>query len=180
MCLTVGRAYGIPTVALRYFNVYGPRQSLNNPYTGVCAIFSSRIKNNKSPLIFEDGLQTRDFVSVHDIVQANLRAMENRNANYEVFNVGTGKPESILEIAEVLLRLYGADKIKPEITNKYRVGDIRHCYADISKIKSKLGFESKILFEEGMRELVTWGENVEAKDMFEKAHEELRNKGLVE
>ena len=180
MCLTVGRAYGIPTVALRYFNVYGPRQSLNNPYTGVCAIFSSRIKNNKSPLIFEDGLQTRDFVSVHDIVQANLRAMENRNANYEAFNVGTGKPESILEIAEVLLRLYGADKIKPEITNKYRAGDIRHCYADISKIKSKLGFEPKILFEEGMRELVTWGENVEAKDMFEKAHEELRNKGLVE
>jgi len=90
MCLTVGRAYGIPTVALRYFNVYGPRQSLNNPYTGVCVIFSARIKNGKPPLIFEDGLQTRDFVSVHDVVRANILAMESSNANYEAFNVGTG------------------------------------------------------------------------------------------
>ena len=179
MCLTVGRAYGIPTVALRYFNVYGPRQSLNNPYTGVCAIFSARIKNGKPPLIFEDGLQTRDFVSVHDIVQANLRAMDSANANYEALNVGTGKSVSILGIAELLLRMYKGEQ-KPEITNRYRAGDIRHCFADITKIRNKLGFEPKILLEDGMRELVAWGESVEAEDMFERAHEELRRKGLVE
>jgi len=110
MSLAVGRAYGIPTVALRYFNVYGPRQSLNNPYTGVCAIFSARIKNNNPPLIFEDGLQSRDFVSVHDVVAANILAMESSNVDYEVFNVGTGKPTNIFGIARVLVKLYDKDK----------------------------------------------------------------------
>ena len=179
MCLVTGRAYGIPTVALRYFNVYGPRQSLNNPYTGVCAIFSSRIKSGKPPLIFEDGLQTRDFISVHDVVQANLLAMEKRSANYEAFNVGTGNPISIREVAETLIKLYNSN-VSPEITNKFRVGDIRHCYADISKIKSKLGFEPKVSFRDGMTELVAWAEKVKAVDLFEKAHEELISKGLVE
>ncbi|RLI76658.1 nucleoside-diphosphate sugar epimerase [Archaeoglobales archaeon] len=179
MCLVVGRAYGIPTVALRYFNVYGPRQSLNNPYTGVCAIFSSRIKNGKPPLIFEDDLQTRDFINVRDIVQANLLAMDKRNANYEVFNVGTGSPISIREVAETLIRLYNS-KLNPEITNKYRAGDIRHCFADISKIKRKLGFRPEISFDEGMKELVTWAARAEAMDLFDKAHEELVSRGLVE
>ncbi|RLI76571.1 nucleoside-diphosphate sugar epimerase [Archaeoglobales archaeon] len=178
MCLTIGRAYGIPTVALRYFNVYGPRQSLNNPYTGVCAIFSARIKNGKPPLIFEDGLQTRDFVSVHDVVRANILAMESSNANYEAFNVGTGKVISILKVAKTLIELYGS-RIKPEITNKYRAGDIRHCFADISKIK-KLGYEPKVSFEEGMKELVKWGEKVEAKDRFDEAYKELLSRRLVE
>ena len=177
MCLTVGRAYGIPTVALRYFNVYGPRQSLNNPYTGVCAIFSARIKNGKPPLIFEDGLQTRDFVSVHDVVRANILAMESSNANYEAFNVGTGKAISILKVAKTLIELYGS-RIKPEITNKYRAGDIRHCFADISKIK-KLGYEPKVSFEEGMKELVEWASKIEARDRFEKAYKELEEKRLV-
>ena len=179
MCLVVGRAYGIPTIALRYFNVYGPRQSLNNPYTGVCAIFSSRIKNDKPPIIFEDGLQTRDFVSVHDIVQANILAMEKNSANYEALNVGTGNAVSILKVAEVLIKLYGKS-LKPEITNKYRAGDIRHCFADISKIRSKLGYEPQISFEDGMKELVTWGMKVEAVDKFDKAYEELLSRGLVE
>lgn len=179
MCLTVGRAYGIPTVALRYFNVYGPRQSLNNPYTGVCAIFSARIKNGNPPLIFEDGLQSRDFVSVHDIVEANLLAMESTNANYEVFNVGTGRPTNILEIAQILIKLYGKD-LKPVITNKYRAGDIRHCFADISKIKNKLGYKAKVEFEEGMKKLATWGGKKEVVDTFDKAHEELLRRGLVE
>ncbi|VVB88994.1 ADP-L-glycero-D-manno-heptose-6-epimerase [uncultured archaeon] len=142
MCLAVGRAYGIPAVALRYFNIYGPRQALSNPYTGVCAIFSSRIKNNNPPIIFEDGLQTRDFVSVHDIVRANLLVMEKSKADYEMFNVGTGKPVSILDIASTLSKLYGKN-LKPEIVEKYRSGDIRHCYADISKIK-KLGFKPEV------------------------------------
>ena len=179
MCLTVGRAYGIPTVGLRYFNVYGPRQSSNNPYTGVCAIFSARIKNDKPPLIFEDGLQTRDFVSVHDIVQANILAMEKNSANYEAFNVGFGNAISILKVAEVLIKLYNKN-LKPEVTNKYRAGDTRHCFADISKIKSKLGYEPKISFEEGMKELVEWGVKVEAEDKFDEAYQELLSRGLVE
>jgi dTDP-L-rhamnose 4-epimerase len=181
MCLAIGRSYGIPTVALRYFNVYGPRQSLNNPYTGVCAIFSSRIKNDNPPLIFEDGLQSRDFVSVHDIVKANILAMESSNANYEIFNVGTGKATNILEIALLLIKLYNRDsKLRPEITNKYRAGDIRHCFADISKIKNKLGYNPKVNFDQGMRELVEWGENEEAVDRFKEAHEELLRRGLSE
>ena len=179
MCLTVGRTYGIPTVALRYFNVYGPRQSLNNPYTGVCAIFSARIKNNNPPLIFEEGLQSRDFVSVHDIAEANILSMKSSTANYEVFNVGTGKSINILEIAQTLIKLYNKD-LKPEITNKYRAGDTRHCFADISKIKNKLGYKPKVDFEEGMKELVGWGEKEVAEDKFEEAHEELLRRGLVE
>ena len=181
MSLAIGRSYGIPTVALRYFNVYGPRQSLNNPYTGVCAIFSSRIKNNNPTLIFEDGLQSRDFVSVHDIAEANMLAMESSNANYEMFNVGTGKATNILEIAQLLIKLYNKDSnLNPEITNKCRAGDIRHCFADISKIKNKLGYKPKVDFEDGMKELVDWGEKEEAMDKFKEAHEELFRRGLVE
>ena len=178
MCLTVGRAYGIPTVALRYFNVYGPRQSLNNPYTGVCAIFSARIKNGKPPLIFEDGMQSRDFISVHDIVQANILAMKRNSGDYEAFNVGTGKAMNIISVAETLINLYGAN-LEPKITNKYRAGDIRHCFADISKIRKRLGFEPKISFEEGMKELVKWAERMEAEDRFEIAKRELEERRLV-
>ncbi len=177
MCLAVGRAYGIPVVALRYFNIYGPRQALSNPYTGVCAIFSSRIKNNNPPIIFEDGLQTRDFVSVHDIVQANLLVMEKSRADYEMFNVGTGRPVSIFEIARTLSKLYGKD-LKPEIVNKFRSGDIRHCFADISNIK-KLGFRPTVSLEDGMRELVEWGKEIEAEDKFEEAYEVLKMKSLT-
>lgn len=178
MCLSVGQAYGIPSVALRYFNIYGPRQALSNPYTGVCAIFSSRIKNNNPPLVFEDGLQTRDFVSVHDIVQANILVMEKSSADYQKFNVGTGVPTSILQIAETLSELYGKN-IRPEVVNKYRSGDIRHCYADISRIK-KLGYEPSVLLKDGMRELVEWGESQEAEDRSKMAYEELVERGLVE
>jgi dTDP-L-rhamnose 4-epimerase len=178
MCLAVGRAYSIPTVALRYFNIYGPRQVLSNPYTGVCAIFSSRIKNNNSPIIFEDGLQTRDFTSVHDIVRANLLVMGKSKADYETFNVGTGKPVSILDISNTLSNLYGKTT-KPEIMNKYRSGDIRHCYADISKIR-KLGFIPTVSFEDGINELVEWGMTQEAEDKSDLAFQELKDRGLVE
>ncbi len=131
MCLSIGHAYGIPTVALRYFNAYGPRQALSNPYTGVCAIFSCRIRNGNPPVIFEDGLQSRDFISVYDIARANLLVMRKNSANYETLNVGTGKPITIKGVAEALIRANGAD-VTPAIANKYREGDIRHCYADIS------------------------------------------------
>ena len=178
MSLNVGRAYGLPVVALRYFNVFGPRQSLSNPYTGVAAIFMSRVKNNNAPVIYEDGLQTRDFISVKDIAEANLQCMKQKSADYEVFNVGKQDPLSIKQVAETIIELYGAE-LKPEIAFKFRKGDVRHCFADISKIKSKLGFQPKVSFKEGMQEIIDWSAGVKAEDKFEQAAEELKKKGLV-
>lgn len=178
LCLSVGRAYGIPVVALRYFNVYGPRQSLSNPYTGVAAIFSSRIKNNNHPIIFEDGTQSRDFVYVDDIARANVFVMKESSANYRTLNVGSGKPVRIIDIATTLSRLYGK-KIKPQIVNKYRPGDIRHCFADTAEMR-KLGFEPKTGFEDGMKKLVAWGKHAKAIDKVEEARKELVERGLVE
>lgn len=178
MSLLIGKTYKIPVVSLRFFNVYGPRQTLSNPYTGVCAIFLSRIKNDRSPVIFEDGLQTRDFIWVGDVVNACILCMEKKEADYEIFNVGTGKPTSILEIANLLIKLMGKD-IKPEITYKFRKGDVRHCYADISKIKNKIGFEPKTTLEEGLKKLIEWAKFAKAEDKFEKAHRELKKKKLV-
>ncbi len=178
MCLTVGRAYHIPTVALRYFNVYGPRQALSNPYTGVAAIFSSRILNNHPPCIFEDGLQSRDFTHISDIIQANLLAMENEKANYEVFNVGTGRSLRVLDMAKALIKKL-ASSVDIDIVGKYREGDIRHCYADISKIQSQLGFEPRVKFEEGISNLVEWVRGQKTRDQFEKSRRELQKKGLT-
>jgi len=178
MSLLIGKTYNIPVVSLRFFNVYGPRQSLSNPYTGVCAIFLSRIKNDKPPVIFEDGLQTRDFIWVGDIVKACILSMEKESANYEIFNVGSGKPISIFEIANLLIKLLVKD-LKPEITYKFRKGDVRHCYADISKIKEKIGFEPETTLEEGLKKLIEWAKETKAVDKFEKAHQELKRKGLV-
>ncbi|MEK6808468.1 MAG: GDP-mannose 4,6-dehydratase, partial [Nanoarchaeota archaeon] len=157
---------------------YGPRQSLSNPYTGVIAIFLSRLKNNNAPLIFEDGLQTRDFISVHDIINANILSMNQRSANYEIFNVGTSIASSIKEIAEGLARLTGKD-ILPDVVNKFRKGDVRHCIADISKIKSKLDFEPNVSFEDGLKELIEWSAEESAIDKVENATEELEKKGLL-
>ncbi len=179
MCLETGLAYKIPTVALRYFNVYGPRQSLNNPYTGVAAIFLSRVKNDKPPLIFEDGRQSRDFIYVSDIVEANLLAMKNSTADYNFFNVGTGSPQSILNIAETIISLYGKD-LRPCVLNKFRAGDIRHCYADIAKIKNKLNFEPFVSFKEGMQRLMDWSAEQKARDLSMKAQSELKKRGLAE
>ncbi len=177
LCLSVGRSYRIPTVALRYFNVYGPRQSLSNPYTGVCAIFSSRIKNKKPPIVYEDGAQSRDFVHVRDIVQANVLAMETNGADYGSFNVGTGVATSIARIGEVLAELYGIP-VKPELTRKFRAGDIRHCVADISRIQ-KLGYAPSMKLAEGLRELVNWGKDISAEDRVEQAARELEARGLT-
>lgn len=157
MVMSVGTAYRIPVVALRYFNVYGERQSLSNPYTGVAAIFLSRILNGRNPLIFENGLQSRDFVHFSDVVQANLLALESDHANGEIFNVGTGHRTTAIELAEMLIEELGAaERLRPEVIQKFREGDIRHCYADISKIKVKLGFEPKVGFREGVKELARW------------------------
>lgn len=179
MVLNIGQTYKIPSVALRYFNVYGPRQSLSNPYTGVAAIFLSRLKNNNRPVIYEDGLQTRDFVSVHDIAKANLLALESNKADYQSFNVGTGKAVSVLEIAQKLSKLLGKN-IQPDITKKFRPGDIRHCFSDISKISKTLGFKPAWDFERGMKELIEWSESQKATDRFLAATQELKAKGLME
>ena len=154
-CLVVGRAYDIPVVALRYFNVYGPRQALSNPYTGVCAIFSGRLLNDQAPMVFEDGEQTRDFVHVSDIVQANMLVLETDKADYQALNIGTGFPISISEIALMLARGLGKD-IHPEVTGKYREGDIRHCVADISRARALLGYEPRVKLADGIPELLEW------------------------
>lgn len=178
LCLIVGHAYGIPTVALRFFNIYGTRQALSNPYTGVLAIFSARYLNDKPPLIFEDGLQRRDFIHVQDIAQACLLALERNEANGEVFNVGSGYSYSILEIAEKIGKLLGKSQIIPEITGKYRVGDIRHCYADISKASEILGYRPSITLDDGLAELAEWLKRQSAQDHSETMHRELASRGL--
>ena len=179
MVLNIGRSYSIPCVALRYFNVYGPRQSLSNPYTGVAAIFMSRIKNGQPPVIYEDGEQSRDFLSVYDIVQANMLAMEKSGADYSGLNVGTGDRVSILQVARTLAKVFGREDLEPEITQKYRSGDTRHCFADISRIQGSLGYEPSVRFEDGMRELVEWAHGAEAVDGFDKARAELEKRGLA-
>ena len=177
-CIAVGRSYGIPTVALRYFNVYGTRQALSNPYTGVCAIFSARLLNGNRPLIFEDGEQTRDFVHVSDIVRANLLALETGAADYQAINVGTGRPTSVRTVSNLLAKGLGLD-LEPEIVAKYREGDIRHCVADISKAKSLLGYEPQVSLEQGIPELLSWVRAQAAQDQVESATAELESRQLV-
>lgn len=170
LVLMFGETLGIPTAAMRFFNVYGPRQSLNNPYTGVGAIFMSRVKNNNSPLIYEDGKQLRDFVYVEDVATANVLALEKFNG-FDVFNVGTGEPISIFDIAKIIIELKGAN-LEPEVTGKFRFGDNRHDFSDITKIKKELGFKPKWKVREGMEQLINWAENQEAVDKFEEAEAE--------
>ena len=179
MVLNIGRAYKIPSVALRYFNIFGPRQSLSNPYTGVTAIFMSRLKNGKRPVIYEDGKQSRDFISVHDIVQANILAMEKSEGDYQAFNVGSGIGTSIKHIALTLSNILGTEHLAPDITGTYRQGDTRHSIADISHIKKTLGFEPSVSFQHGMEELVEWGRDREAIDGFTKAQDALQQRGLT-
>jgi dTDP-L-rhamnose 4-epimerase len=178
MCLAVGRAYNLPMTALRFFNVYGPRQALSNPYTGVAAIFSSRLLNGKAPLIFEDGRQSRDFIHVKDIVQGLILAMEKEEANFEAINIGTGRRTSIRDLAEMLIK-HLRIHIKPEIVNKFRAGDIRHCYADISKAQKLLGFQPKINLEDSLPEMVDWLRTQIAEDKVETAASELSQRGLT-
>jgi len=181
ICLLIGKTYGIPTIALRYFNVYGSRQALSNPYTGCAAIFTSRILNNKSPYIFEDGDQTRDFIHVKDVAQANLNALENSKANYKAINIGTGKPITIKNLAETLTKLYDKSNLQPCVSNEYRKGDIRHCYANIQRARKLLNFEPSVSLEDGLTELAEWAKTHDwgATDLFEKALRELRERRLA-
>jgi dTDP-L-rhamnose 4-epimerase len=178
MCLMMGCAYGIPTVALRFFNAYGPFQSLSNPYTGVLAIFASRLMNNKRPIIFEDGQQLRDFVSVYDVAQACRLALEIEAAQDMILNIGSGETVTVRDVASRLSKVLGKS-LEPEITGKYRVGDIRHCYPDISQAQQVLGYKPKITLEDGMRNLAGWLERQTAEDRFNEMRNELASRGLV-
>jgi dTDP-L-rhamnose 4-epimerase len=178
LCLLVGRAYGIPTVALRFFNVYGPRQALSNPYTGVLAIFAARLLNERAPLVFEDGRQRRDFVSVHDVARASALALEAKDADGKVLNVGSGHAMNVLEVAGSIASALGK-KVGPEITGKYRVGDIRHCFADITAATRVLGYSPRVDFGAGIEELAGSLEGEVAEDRVHEMRAELESRGLT-
>lgn len=179
LCLLFGRAYGIPTVALRFFNVYGPRQALSNPYTGVLAIFASRLLNGNAPLIFEDGLQQRDFVSVHDIALACRMALEVPEAAGGVFNIGSGRAVTVREVAAAIAEVMGRPHIRPEVAGKYRVGDVRHCFADITLARKVLGYAPRVSFHQGLTELADWLRGQVATDRVAEARAELEARGLT-
>ncbi len=179
MCLMFGAAYGIPAVALRFFNVYGPDQALSNPYTGVLAIFASRLLNDRPPLIFEDGAQRRDFVSVRDIVHACALAIERPGADGRAVNVGSGTSISVREVAEQLAAVLGKEHLEPLLAGKYRVGDVRHCFADISLAADALGYAPAVELEDGMAELAEWLEGQAPVDQFDSAAAELAARGLT-
>ena len=179
MCLMIGRAYSIPTVALRFFNVYGTRQALSNPYTGVLAIFAARYLNNKPPLIFEDGLQKRDFVSVTDVARACRLAMETPAAEGGVFNIGSGQAWTVRDVALLMAKVLGKQELEPVISGKYRVGDIRHCFADIYQARTVLGYEPQVTLETGLEELAQWLSNQLVQDLLDAANAELTKRGLT-
>jgi dTDP-L-rhamnose 4-epimerase len=179
LCLISGEAYRIPTVAMRFFNVYGPRQALSNPYTGVLAIFASRLLNGRPPIVYEDGFQRRDFVSVYDVARALRLALETAEAAGQAFNVGSGRSASVREIAARMATVLDTEEIEPQITGTYRAGDIRHCFADISRARAVLGYEPQITLDAGLLELGAWLSSQRALDRFAEANAELAARGLT-
>jgi dTDP-L-rhamnose 4-epimerase len=179
MCLMFGSAYAIPTVALRFFNVYGPDQALSNPYTGVLAIFASRLLNGRPPLIFEDGEQRRDFVSVHDVARACGLALARGGADGLAVNIGSGHSITVNEIASRLAAVLDRTDVEPEITGKYRVGDIRHCFADVALARRALGYAPRTSLSDGIEELAEWLEGQVADDRVDTATRELAARGLT-
>ncbi|HEU5033495.1 MAG TPA: NAD-dependent epimerase/dehydratase family protein [Mycobacteriales bacterium] len=179
LCLLFGEAYQVSTTALRFFNVYGPYQALSNPYTGVLAIFASRLLNDRSPMIFEDGEQRRDFVSVHDVARACRLALVSPDVAGRVINIGSGTSVSVNEVANRLARILGREAIEPQVTGKYRVGDIRHCFADITLAREVLGFAPQVDFDAGLTELAEWLEGQVAVDSVDAATSELAKRGLT-
>lgn len=177
-CLLIGAAYGIPTTAMRFFNVYGTRQALSNPYTGVLAIFASRLLNGKRPMVFEDGQQMRDFVHVKDVTRACTLALEKPAAG-EAINVGSGKAISIKALGDRVAASVGRPDLAPEVTGRYRVGDIRHCFADIGKARALLGYEPQVALEAGLEELADWLSGQIAVDRVDEASRELAMRGLT-
>jgi dTDP-L-rhamnose 4-epimerase len=178
LALCFGRAYGISTFALRFFNVFGSRQALSNPYTGVAAIFMGRLKNGNAPLVFEDGRQSRDFIHVFDVADAVVRATEIESDSVDYMNVATGRPITIRQVAETLADRLGVD-IKPREIGRYRAGDVRHCVGDPCRAKERLGFQSKMSFAAGLDELIAWSERQTAVDRVDASFAELERQGLV-
>lgn len=179
LALSVGQTFDLPVVCLRLFNVYGPRQSLSNPYTGVLAIFLSRLLAGQAPVVYEDGQQTRDFVAVHDVVNAVMLALDRDEASGHVLNIGSGVPRRIGECARTLAHLMGHDDIEPTVAGQFRAGDIRHCIADITKARRLLGYAPQVAWEEGLAELMDWARSVPAVDQFDTAQRELHEHGLI-
>ena len=177
-CLVAGSAYGIPTVALRLFNTYGPRQALSNPYTGVLAIFASCLLNDRPPRIFEDGLQRRDFVSVHDVARAFALALDEDGADGLAVNIGSGRSVTVRDLAAQLGAVVGRE-LEPEITGESRVGDIRHCFADVGLAQETLGYTPEVELADGMSALAAWLEGQTADDRVDDATEELTRRGLA-
>ena len=178
MCLAVGRAFDISTVALRLFSAYGPRQALSNPYTGVAAIFAGRLMNGKPPLIFEDGEQSRDFVHVGDVAAATMAALWREDVGDIAVNIGSGTRVTIAEVAGTIQKAMGGPDA--EILGTYRHGDIRHCFPDISLARRVLDWEPKVQLSEGVEELVGWvASQTSSEDMVDSAFEELRRRGLL-
>ncbi|HEX6613072.1 MAG TPA: NAD-dependent epimerase/dehydratase family protein [Rhodanobacteraceae bacterium] len=178
LCLMIGHAYGIPAVALRFFNIYGTRQALSNPYTGVLAIFASRYLNSRAPMIFEDGLQRRDFVNVRDVACACRLALQTDDIGGSVVNIGSGRSISILGVAAAMAQALAIEDLPPQVTRKVRVGDIRHCFADISLAGKLLGYAPQVSLTEGLGELVEWMLGQRAFDRVDAASEELAKRGL--
>jgi dTDP-L-rhamnose 4-epimerase len=179
MCLMIGKAYEVPTVALRFFNAFGTRQALSNPYTGVLAIFGSRFLNNNPPLIFEDGQQLRDFVSVKDVARSCRLAIEKERAVGHAIYVGSGMSYTIEETANKVAKAMGKENLEPEICGQYRVGDIRHCFPDISLARELLDYEPEIMLDDGLAELAAWLEEQEAEDKVDQMRAELSSRGLT-
>lgn len=179
MTMMMARAYGVEGCALRLFNVYGPGQALSNPYTGVLAIFASRLLNGRPPLIFEDGLQRRDFVHIDDVARAFVLALEHPAAPGGVFNIGSGRDSTILEVALRLGALMGKPQLVPEIVGKARTGDVRHCFADISLAREKLGYRPAQRIEDRLGDLTEWVRVQHAVDRVAEARLELEKRGLV-
>jgi len=178
LCLSVGAAYGIPSVALRFFNIYGPGQALSNPYTGVAAIFASRLLNDRPAIVFEDGRQTRDFIHVSDICEGIVRALESEDAVGLAINLGVGRPVSVLDVGSALAQGLGKE-IAPEVTGKYRAGDIRHCFADVSLAEKVLGFRAAVTLDAGMADLIRWLGGQQAVDRVDHATSQLVAHGLA-
>ena len=178
LCLIFGEAYDVPAVALRFFNVYGPRQALSNPYTGVLAIFASRLLNDRPPLVYEDGEQRRDFVNVADVARACRLALERDGADGRALNIGSGDSVTVTQIGQKLASVLDV-AIDPEVTGKFRAGDIRHCFADITLAGELIGYRPTVDLEDGMAELAEWLETQTAEDRVDHATAELVSRGLA-
>lgn len=178
-CLIVAKAYGMQACALRFFNVFGSRQALSNPYTGVLAIFAARLANGNQPMIFEDGRQMRDFVHVHDVARAPRLALTAAAADGQVVNIGSGRAVTILEVADALARAMGRNRLAPSVTGRYRTGDVRHCFADVAGAARVLGYEAQVSMQDGLTEMLAWLDGQPAVDRVEGATRELAARGLV-